>query len=140
MILQPLIRTRRLFRLGRGAQCRLGCGPEISVLAGPLPDLVGKRHCPLSPVKSRTMSTRLPTGERVRVRGNCYALSDVELRMTAGCGRQAPSSGLSATFSPDLGGEGTCGMLESLAAVEFVTQSRDVQLSPRLVGLPRRKR
>ena len=34
MMLQPLIRTRRPFRWGRGAQCRLG-GAEVSRLGMP---------------------------------------------------------------------------------------------------------
>ena len=56
-----------------------------------------------------------PAGERVRVRGPKAAAIPTAVASNNGA-RQTPSSGLTATFSPDLGGEGTEEVLVRLAS------------------------
>ena len=67
---------------------------------------------PLSPVERLNTSTRSPTGERARVRGkveNTGATSHAEAQTPA----SSPLIRPSATFSPDLGGEGTSAAAQS---------------------------
>ncbi len=66
----------------------------------------------LSPVPERAISQDSPTGERARVRGQKKTIALAIEQRTA----SAPSSGLTATFSPDLGGEGTEDVLLRLAS------------------------
>jgi len=64
----------------------------------------------LSPVDGLATSTDSPTGERAKVRGNQKSAANEHTVPST------PSSGLTATFSPDLGGEGTEEVLLRLAA------------------------
>jgi putative heme-binding domain-containing protein len=65
--------------------------------------------------EANVLSPLSPSGERVRVRGQNAAAIPTAAASNNGA-RQAPSSGLTATFSPDLGGEGTEEVLVRLAS------------------------
>ena len=66
----------------------------------------------LSPGGGMAISQDSPTGERAKVRGQKKRIA----RATKQVSTSAPSSGLTATFSPDLGGEGTEDILLRLAS------------------------
>ena len=69
--------------------------------------------CPLSPRNRFSKCRIFPRGERARVRGNFTFV--LQLRLTIN--RSAPLIRPPATFSPDLGGEGTCERLPSMASI-----------------------
>ena len=112
--------------------------------------LIGQRHVPSPPSNDAPFQADCRRGARGRGEGEGESPCAQRCCSTNNCARQAPSSGLPATFSPDLGGEGTCRVRESHAAVGLVAQGGAAQLrirqkeftgkSPLLAAIRRPKR
>ena len=91
------------------------CSPPISAEKGHCDNC--PFFCPLSLVERLTTSTRLPTGERARVRGKAETSKTSCYEPPRTCARQAPSSGLRPPSPPISGekGQGVIGDVQSAA-------------------------